>query len=1241
MLTKFESKSARVKGLSFHSKRPWILASLHSGIIQLWDYRMKTLIDKFDEHDGPVRGIHFHSAQPLFVSGGDDYKIKVWNYKTRKCLFTLLGHLDYIRTTFFHHEYPWIISASDDQTIRIWNWQSRQCVCVMTGHNHYVMCAQFHPTDDLVVSASLDQTVRVWDISGLRKKNVYSTPDTIQSQIQRTTGTPDLFGQADAIVKHVLEGHDRGVNWATFHPTLPLIVTAADDRVVKLWRMNENKAWEVDTCRGHYNNVSCVIFHARQDLILSNGEDKSIRVWDMTKRVAINTFRRENDRFWILTIHPTLNLFAAGHDNGMLVFKLERERPVYAVVGNLVYYVKEKYLRRLEITTSKDVPLMQLRSGPRAPYYSMSYNPAENAILLTTRVPAQPDTSIYDLYTIPKDAGESNSSTQSPDAPEGRRSSGLNAVWVARNRFAVLDKNHVILIKNNKNEITKKIQLANCDEIFYAGTGLLLIRENDHISLYDAQQKRSLASVRVGKAKYAIWSNDMNYLSLLAKHQLVICNRKLEQLCIIQENVPVKSGAWDDSGVFIYTTSNHIKYALVNGDHGIIRTLDLPIYITKIKGNSVFCLDREVRPRLLNIDSTEYKFKLALINRKYDEVLHMVRTAKLVGQSIIAYLQKKGYPEVALHFVKDEKTRFGLALECGNIDIALEAARALDDKRCWEKLAEIALLQGNHQIVEMAYQRTKNFDKLAFLYLITGNFEKLRKMMKIAEVRKDVSGQFQIAMLLGDVEERVKLLRQCNQKSLAFVMAATHGLDEQAEQLKESLDEKVPEVNSNAELIFPPCPISQQESNWPLLTVSKGPFEGVTIKGNQGTTTTTAILGSTTSSKLDATINIDETEHSGGFWADEEGQIELGEDDIDRKNPQTNQDEQGEGWGDTDIELPADLESAGAIGGAGDEEDASGYFVAPTKGQSVPQAWTQNSKLTIDHVLSGSFESAMRLLHDQVGIVCFDEYKQLFLQMYSRSRTAFTALPSLPALYAYPLRNWRDAHSPKLFYPAVGLKLEELVARLQVAYRLTTNGKFQEAVEKFRSILLSVPLLVVESRQDILESQQLIEICKEYIVGLQMSMAKKDLAKDEEKRSCELAAYFTHLQLQPIHKIMTLKSALNQAFKLKNYKIATSFAKRLLELGPTPDVSLQTRKVLNVCEKNPVDEHPLNYDEYNPFDICAASYVPIYRGNPLVKCPLSGAAYLPEFKGQLCRVTKATEIGKESLGLRISMSQFR
>lgn len=105
--------------------RPWILVALHSSTIQLWDYRMGTLIDRFEEHDGPVRGVDFHRTQPLFVSGGDDYKIKVWSYQTRRCLFTLNGHLDYVRTVFFHHELPWILSSSDDQTIRIWNWQNR------------------------------------------------------------------------------------------------------------------------------------------------------------------------------------------------------------------------------------------------------------------------------------------------------------------------------------------------------------------------------------------------------------------------------------------------------------------------------------------------------------------------------------------------------------------------------------------------------------------------------------------------------------------------------------------------------------------------------------------------------------------------------------------------------------------------------------------------------------------------------------------------------------------------------------------------------------------------------------------------------------------------------------------------------------------------------------------------------------------------------------------------------------
>ena len=77
---------------------------------------------------------------------------------------------------------------------------------------------------------------------GLRKKNVAPGPAGLDhDHMMKNPGAPDLFGQADCVVKHVLEGHDRGANWAAFHPSMPLIVSGADDRQIKLWRMNESK----------------------------------------------------------------------------------------------------------------------------------------------------------------------------------------------------------------------------------------------------------------------------------------------------------------------------------------------------------------------------------------------------------------------------------------------------------------------------------------------------------------------------------------------------------------------------------------------------------------------------------------------------------------------------------------------------------------------------------------------------------------------------------------------------------------------------------------------------------------------------------------------------------------------------------------------------------------------------------------------------------------------------------------
>ena len=276
------------------------------------------------------------------------------------------------------------------------------------------------------------------------------------------------------------------------------------------------------------------------------------------------------------------------------------------------------------------------------------------------------------------------------------------------------------------------------------------------------------------------------------------------------------------------------------------------------------------------------------------------------------------------------------------------------------------------------------------------------------------------------------------------------------------------------------------------------------------------------------------------------------------------------GWDvdDEDLDLPPDLDPAlsSNLNAKGSEEDDEGYFVPPTKGQSPALQWANNSSLAMDHIVAGSFESACRLLHDQAGVVNFEAYKTLFMANFARSRTSYAGVPGLPSLTGYPQSNWKDC-GPKNGLPAVGMKLNDLVQRLQSCYQLTTAGKFADAVEKFRSILLSIPLLVVESKQDEAEAMQLREISMNYLVGLTMEAKRKEMPKataEQQKRICEMAAYFTHCNLQPVHQILTLRTACNLFFKLKNFKTSGSFARRLLELGPKPEVAQQTRKILQV-----------------------------------------------------------------------------
>lgn len=349
---------------------------------------------------------------------------------------------------------------------------------------------------------------------GLRSKNVRGVPSTSEDAFNR--GGSDLFGSSDAAVKYVLEGHDRGVNWASFHKSLPLIASAADDRSIKLWRMSDTRAWEMDTLRAHGHNVSCVLFHPIHELLISNSEDRTIRIWDISKRMLLESYRRESDRFWILATHPSQNKLAAGHDTGMVVFKLERERPAFAAKDGQLFYVKDRYLRRSVLGAGADVPIVPLRwitsnfnfkSLPREVQLNR-FSPAEDQIL----VQSNHEGGSYQLYLLNSD-GE-------PAPVSGR---GVSVAFCGRSRFAVLAKESsgaIVTIRNLQNQIIRRMTLPtyNPDALFQANVpGRLIVRDDDRLVLVDTGSHVGITELRGLRFKSVVWSADGKFAALMSR----------------------------------------------------------------------------------------------------------------------------------------------------------------------------------------------------------------------------------------------------------------------------------------------------------------------------------------------------------------------------------------------------------------------------------------------------------------------------------------------------------------------------------------------------------------------------------------------------------------------------------------------------------------------------------------------------------------------------------------------------
>lgn len=74
-----------------------------------------------------------------------------------------------------------------------------------------------------------------------------------------------------------------------------------------------------------------------------------------------------------------------------------------------------------------------------------------------------------------------------------------------------------------------------------------------------------------------------------------------------------------------------------------------------------------------------------------------------------------------------------------------------------------------------------------------------------------------------------------------------------------------------------------------------------------------------------------------------------------------------------------------------------------------------------------------------------------------------------------------------------------------------------------------------------------------------------------------------------------------------------------------------------VAERSPTDAIEIEFDTFGEFDICAASYTPIYAGEASQSCPFDGAKYHTKYKGTVCKICEIAAIGAPSSGLRLTV----